>query len=135
MIEWQQRILAELEERQEDNVFALLNTIETPRDDFAQLCGFKSALEQLIPAGTVLLGMEGFVPRNAQELDVSASLELLATLEKWFRFDETRSLWTLREGDLKTARIPFVFLTDDGLAKSREILEKRGYQWWRQTKK
>jgi hypothetical protein len=80
------------------------------------------------------MGLEGFAPRNPEELGKSASLELLAGLDKWFRFDVADPHWTLSRGDIKKERIPVIYMTEAGRQKASEILTQRGYQWWRPRK-
>lgn len=134
MTEYQERIVACLEEANADNVFSVLNTIDAPRNDFEQVREFQSAIEGLVSEGCALLGMEGFVPRNAEKLDAAASIILARSLGEWFRFNQQTMYWTLAEGDIRLARIPYIALTDSGRSKSWAVLDARGYQWWRQPK-
>jgi hypothetical protein len=134
LTEMEQRVLAELEELWEENVFAMLNTIVDPTGDAHEVALLQRALQGLVERDYVTMGLEGFAPRNPEELGKSASLELLAGLDKWFRFDVADPHWTLRRGDIKKERIPVIYMTEAGRQKASEILTQRGYQWWRPRK-
>ena len=132
LAEVEQRILSELDELMEENIFAMLNTILSPAGDAKEVAAIQSALRALVVRGFVALGLEAFHPNNPERLSKDAASELLSHFEDWFKFDAQTALWTLRLGDIRKDRIPMIYLTATGKAKAQEILTKRGYQWWRQ---
>jgi hypothetical protein len=134
LTEMEQRVLAELEECGEQNIFAMLNTIIDPTGDAPEVTLLQQALQGLVERDYVTMGLEGFAPRNPEELGKAASLELLSCLGSWFRFDAADPHWTLSKGDIKKERIPAIYSTDAGHQKAVEILTQRGYQWWRPKK-
>jgi hypothetical protein len=134
LTEMQQRIVAELEEAWEQNVFSMLNTIIDPTGDAREVSSFQQALQGLIERDHVIMGLEGVARRSQEELGKSASLELISNLGDWFRFDTADSHWTLSKGDFRKERIPMIYLSSAGQQKAVAILTQRGYQWWRQKK-
>lgn len=131
LTEMEQRVLAELEELWEENVFAMLNTIITPEGSADEIVSLRCALAGLIERDYVILGLEGFSPRDPEKLSKNASLALVSGLEEWFKFDPASSYWTLSKGDIKKERIPVIFSNATGRGRASEILTERGYQWWR----
>ena len=132
LMEFEQRLLSELEELTEENVFALLNTITSPTGDSQDVAIIQNSLRTLVIREFVVLGLEAFLPSNPERLSKDSALELLSRLQDWFQFDAHNALWTLGLGDMKKDRIPIIYLTATGKAKAQEILGQRGYQWWRQ---
>jgi hypothetical protein len=134
LTEMEQRVLAELEEFWEENVFAMLNTIIDPTGDAQEPAFIQAALRGLVERDYVIMGFEGFVPSNPEKLGKEASLELVSNLNSWFKFDLAKPNWTLSKGDIKKERIPMIYSTVAGRQKAVEILTQRGYQWWRPKK-
>lgn len=134
LTEIEQRVLAELEEAWEQNVFAMLNAIIDPTGDAREVVQLEDALRNLVERDYVVMGLEGFAPRNPEELSKPASLELISGLNDWFRFDPADPHWTLSRGDIKRERIPVIYLIAAGQEKAVQILTQRGYQWWRPRK-
>ncbi len=129
--EYAQRILSELEEAGQENVFAMLNTIIEPGGAEAEVEGFKELLSLLMDRGLITLGMSAFGRRTSKELEPRESPNLNAELQRWFRFDNRRNIWTLKDGILPSTSIPEIYLTPEGRQMSEAILVARGYQWWR----
>ena len=134
LTEMEQRILAELEECGEQNVFSMLNTIVDPKGDATEVTLLQQALQGLVQRDYVIMGLEGIVRRNPEELGKAASLELLSQLGDWFRFDVVDPHWTLSKGDFRNERYPAIYSTAAGRKQAVEILTQRGYQWWRPKK-
>jgi hypothetical protein len=126
-----QRVLAELEEARHDNIFALLNTIVDPTGEPTEPSYMQEALQHLLAANLVVLSLEDFHPRKVRTLKHAAAMGLVSQLPDWFRFDVSRGVWTLGNGDMRRDPCPAITLTDAGYARSVQILERRGYQWWR----
>jgi hypothetical protein len=134
LLELEQRVLAELEELWEENIFAMLNTVMDPTGDVQEVALLQQALRNLVERDYITMGLEGFAPRNPEELEKPVALELLSSLGDWFRFDTADPHWTLSKGDIKKERIPVIFSTAAGRQKAAEILTERGYKWWRRSK-
>jgi hypothetical protein len=134
LTEMKQRVLSELEEFWEENVFAMLNTVIEPAGARSEVELLQQALKGLVEHDYIIMGFENFHPRNPERLSKQASLELIARLQDWFRFDLEDPHWTLRKGDIKKDRMPMIYSTASGREKAFEILDQRGYQWWRQKK-
>src|SRR6476660_4134378 len=126
LTETEQRILAELEEAWRQNVFSMINTIVDPTGDVGEVVMLRQALGELVERDYVVMAIEGFAPRNPQELGKSASLELLSGLSDWFRFDPLDPHWTLCRGDFRKDRYPVIVSTAAGRQKAAEILMQRG---------
>ena len=134
LTEMEQRVLPELEEFWEENVFAMLNTIIDPTGDTGEVALLQQALAGLAERDYIIMGFESSFPRNRERLSTVASLGLISRLHEWFRFDLEDPHWTLRKGDIKKDRVPMIYSTESGREKAFEILDQRGYQWWRQKK-
>jgi hypothetical protein len=134
LTEMEQRVLSELEEFWEENVFAMLNTVIEPAGDNSEVRLLQQALKGLVERDHVIMGFESFHPPNPETLSKQASLELISSLREWFKFDLEDPHWTLRKGDIKKDRMPMIYSTASGREKAFEILDQRGYQWWRQKK-
>ncbi|MBX9592508.1 MAG: hypothetical protein K2X43_24740 [Hyphomonadaceae bacterium] len=132
LTEVEQRVLAELEEVWEQNIFTMLNTIIEPKGDPTEVEALQEALNGLVERGFVAVGLEEFSPRKQTTLDKQAALELVSRLRDWFRFDAATSFWTLSKGDFREVRYPVIFSTAEAREKAFQILDERGYQWWRQ---
>ena len=126
-----QRILAELEEFREENIFAMLNTVLDPAGMSQEINDLEHALFELAATGLVVMGYERRAFNDHLRLDKSLSLELISSMAAWFRFDASRSCWTIRTGDLRRTDLPMIFLTETGLLEANSILDEKGYQWWR----
>src|SRR5215470_7772715 len=111
LTEMEQRVLAELEEVWEQNIFSMLNTIIDPKGDPGEVETSQDALKGLVERDYVTMGYEGFVPKDPEELSKDASLALVSHLADWFRFDAGTSFWTLSKGDFRKARYPVIFST------------------------
>ncbi|KAB2910828.1 MAG: hypothetical protein F9K29_24065 [Hyphomicrobiaceae bacterium] len=131
LTEMEQRVLAELQEFWVENVFSMINTIYDPTGDPHEVAMLQEALNGLVERDYVLMGFEGFVPRNPEKLGKKQSLELVSQLGDWFKFDSENSCWTLSKGDIKKERIPAIFSSAEAREKAFQILDERGYQWWR----
>jgi hypothetical protein len=134
LTEMEQRVIAELEEVWEQNIFSMLNTIVDPNGDVGEVAMLQEALKGLVERGFVAMGLEQFSPREQVKLDKQAALELVSHLGEWFRFDAETSFWTLSKGDFREVRYPVIFSTAEAREKAFQILDNRGYQWWRQKK-
>jgi hypothetical protein len=135
LTEMEQRVLAELEEVWEQNVLSMLNTIIEPTGDAEEVALLQQALKGLVERDYVVMGFEGFVPRNPEKLGKEASLELVSKIGEWFKVDPATSYWTLSKGDFRKERYPVIFSTAEARDIAFQILDDRGYQWWRPKRK
>lgn len=131
LTEYQQRILAELDETWEDNVFSLMNAAMQPAGAATEVFEFVAAIKDLIDRDFALLGWETFHPRNRSLLEKSPSIDLTSKLPDLFHFHDDAQLWKLRGGDMRKDRYPIVAVTDQGHEWGRGILNRRGFRWWR----
>ena len=60
LTEMEQRVLSELEEFWEENVFAMLNTIIEPAGDAREVALLQQALRGLVERDYVVMGLQGF---------------------------------------------------------------------------
>jgi hypothetical protein len=117
------RMLSELEEAGAENFTSTVNTIMDRSGKERELADSVEALEELIRAGLAVLRHEG-----TQDLPAHTSIALLPQLASDVSFDPEDSLWKSDEN------LPMVEIvaTEKGRDLAFEILDERGYQWWRQ---
>jgi hypothetical protein len=128
--EMKERLLSVLEESRLDNVFSLLNSVLTPTGQLFETAILRDAIVELVRERAVSIGTENYYPREEKIFDDPAAAAAASAIDSQFRFDASRQVWTLARGELRTARIPFLKLTDGGLLLARKILTARGYRWW-----
>lgn len=117
------RILAELEEAGAENFTSTVNTIMDRSGNEQEIQDSITALEELVRAGLSVLRREG-----SQKLSSEKSLEVLSQLSSDVSFDSDDRLWKSDDA------LPLVEIvaTELGRTLAFEILDERGYQWWRQ---
>jgi hypothetical protein len=128
--EFEQRVLAELDEVWEDNVFSLLNSILDPTGEGSEVRTFVDAVASLIARDMVVLGWQSFYPSNTELLSKSASTALISALAEMFEFRQSDQHWGWRDGDMKVQRYPIVCATEKGHEWGRGFLNARGFRWW-----
>jgi len=131
------RILSELEEAGEENVAAMLNTIIDPVGDAAELTSLQGALEKLVGADLVRMSMTRDSAGRLRELSAEGSLDAITDLSSGLRFSREKKHWTdtRHSGPPYGDPFPYIVNTERGKEKGFEILDSRGYQWWRPKKK
>lgn len=117
------RIISELEEAGEEYFTSTVNTITDRSGEEGEIVSSISALEELIKSGLAVLRHEG-----SQDLSAESSIELLPQLASDVSFDPEDRLW---KSDDSLPLIEIV-ATERGRELAFEILDERGYQWWRQ---
>jgi hypothetical protein len=127
------RILSILEELSYENVPAMMNTIMQPVGDASELVDMQGTLQELVFADLVRMCMELDASGQLRPLPKDESINAIEDLGSGLRFDSERALWTdtRRKGPPFGLAFPFMLATKEARAKGREILEERGYQWWR----
>jgi hypothetical protein len=126
-----ERILAELDEAGFENIFTLANTVFPPEGLASEIYRPAHALGRLLAHGLIDTAFRHGPPRGREVFTPEQSRALLDRLDDWFSFEPGRSRWTLKKGDPRPTRIPEIALTPAGIEKSRHLLGRRGYQWWR----
>ena len=117
------RILAELEEAGAENFSSTVNTITDRRGEESEIESNIIALDELIRLGLAILRRY-----PSEKLSSEASLEVLPQLASSVSFDPNERLWKWDD------KLPLVEIvaTEPGRDLAFEILDERGYQWWRQ---
>jgi hypothetical protein len=124
------RILSHLEEAGEENVTSTMNTLMAATGDIGELDQTQAALEALIRLDLVRIAYRRLRPGRLQSVSKDESLSAVQAMKPYITFNSADSLWVW---DRSQPRAEIV-ATDLGMARAREVLEERGYQWWRQSK-
>lgn len=116
------RILAELEEAGAENFSSTVNTVTARNGDEREIDDSVEAVGDLVRLGFAVL-------RRYREPKLSreGSVDFLTSLAPSVSFDPDDRLWKWDE------KLPLVEIvaTDRGRELAFEILDERGYQWWR----
>ena len=131
--EAEQRVLAALEEAQEDSITAVLNMIIEPTGDNEEIILYDSVAKSLIDRGFIRLAIARGVDGKLLDETVDQSLLLFSNFLHNFLFDAERRIWTLAyDRGFGADRKPFpnFVLTKSGLEASISVLKKRGWMWW-----
>ena len=124
-VEIETTILAVLEEAGEENVSALLNTVQENGGSTDEVYAFAAALSSLFNVGYVEFASSRdnssrrWLPISKEEIRV-----LLSQLELLLRWSTNDRLWIW--ADPLRPRVQ-VLLTSSGLAAAREVLSNKGY--------
>jgi hypothetical protein len=127
------RILSELEEAQAEDVEVLLQTVFSPTGNSRELAAFIEAVRALVLEGLVVMAPDLGDDQRPAPLTKKASLAAATDLSEIIEYDAIRRRWF----DKRDKEPPFKFtcpnvvLTKQGLDRALQILEARGYQWWR----
>jgi hypothetical protein len=134
--ELEMRILSELEELHFENIPAMMNTVMEPAGEPNELTDMQEALRGLVMAELATMCSGRDSEGRLKGLSKDESLASIVNLDSTLRFDATRKLWTnsRRTGPPFRETFPFVLNTKTGKEKGFEILQERGYQWWRPKK-
>ena len=136
LTELEQRILSELEEAGEESVLTLALTVLDGAGTHDELEALKVALTNLTTAQLVRMSASRGLDRRLTELSSTASISAIETINSFLRFDLQKSRWSdiRRSGPPFSDEFPYVVATDSGKNEGFQILDKRGYQWWRPRK-
>lgn len=117
------RILSELEEAGAENFSSTVNTVTVRRGDEREIRESVEAVRELVRSGFAVLRQY-----REQKLSKEASIEILTSVASSVSFDSDERLW--KWGD----KLPLIEIvaTEEGRSLAFEILDERGYQWWRQ---
>ena len=133
LTEMEMRVLAMLEEAGEENAVITLNTVIDPSGDESELTVFQAALRKLVDKKLIEIELES-IPKGRAPLTADEALVEVTQLKQHCRFLPDKGHWTdTRENGppYYQTPLPNLYLTEGGTSRSVEILEARGYQWWR----
>lgn len=123
------RILAHLEEAHAENVSSTINTVASVSGDIAEVSHAQSALTELTNLDYVRIAYE--VNLNGKRLapvSKEQSLADIGTIAGHLNFSVSEKIWKWDASPRME-----IIATPSGLARSRDILDERGYEWWRQS--
>jgi hypothetical protein len=123
------RIAAELEEAGQENIAAMINTIIAPTGDAGEIAMMRDALDHMVRGGLVTMALDPGPGKKLVRLGVDDTLAVVARIEPLLRFRESDRHWTFA-----TNEHPNIIATEACRNKGFEILDERGYQWWRPKK-
>ena len=126
-LELEFRILSELEEAGEENVPTIANTVFEPTGSPTELSQLQQALEKLIEADFVRVALSRDATLRLTDLSKNESLGVISNIRVHLVFKEASMHWT---GGSQPW--PEIVTTEIGKMRGRQILDERGYQWWRQ---
>jgi hypothetical protein len=130
-----ERILAELEEAGEENVPTMLNTILPGTGDPSEVELLVGALESLVEADLVRMSTSYDAKGRLVDLSKEESLAQIAALSSNLSFGDADRLWDDSRYESGTPRdppYPYIVITDAGMKAAREILMKRGHDWYQE---
>ena len=128
-----ERILSELEEAGEEDVVTMINTITTRKGTSDEVNNLTSALHELIKADLIRMSLERGDDLRLTELSVEESIRSAAKISDLLSFDPESNYWkdTRRTGPPYKSSYPYIINTKKGEDLGFKILDRRGYQWWR----
>ena len=128
------RIIAELEEFREENVCALINTVQPRSGSDAELVQFSDALAMLLNQGYAELVATYSSDGALGACSEPEARQVVERLRSELQYDPNEKNWKWRTYHLPLRRdqvqIPLVSVTDSGLDEARRFLNDRGYRWW-----
>jgi hypothetical protein len=127
LTELPQRILSELEEAGSETVSSMMNTVIDPSGATADIEAFKAALSEVVNLNLADIAYFDGEAGRREALTKDDALGLVGGIGERLTFDEERKYWVWK----KTEALPEIVATKAGIAKAEQILEERGYQWWR----
>jgi hypothetical protein len=121
------RILAHLEEAHAENISSTINTVESVLGNIEEISHAQSALLQLTNFDFVRIAYEDAKTGKLVPVSKDQSIADIGTIDDRVRFSDNERIWRWDQN------FPMmeILTTPAGLAKSREILTERGYEWWR----
>lgn len=120
------RILAELEEAGQEHVPAMLNTVAAVTGSAEEKTQYANALAMLVRDDLVRLAYDCDCQGRLVPLPKEESIVAVSRLADSLLFGASDRLWTW-DG----SRRPDILITSTGRKQARELIEERGYSWWR----
>lgn len=124
------RILAHLEEAHAENVPSTINTVEPVSGNVEEISLAQSALLQLTNLDFVRIAYEDARTGKFVPVSKDQSIIEIGTIKDRLRFSDAERIWRWD----RNFPMMEILAMPTGLAKSREILKARGYEWWRQSR-
>lgn len=124
--EVERRILSELQEAGEENIASMINTIIDPIGSANETGSLQTALESLVRAGLVLIALGGDPTKKLVPLSPDESLAFTAKIATFLQFRASDNHWTWSQ-NVK----PHIVVTPLGRTRADQLMQQRGYQWWR----
>jgi hypothetical protein len=132
--ELEMRVLSELEEAGEEDVVTMMMTVMPPTGQASEVDDMQRALESLVRADLVRMSMDRDTTGRLKALSKDESLSAIADLKSQLRFMGENWVDTRYSGPPFGDPFPYIVDTEAGKEKAFQILEQRGYQWWRRRK-
>jgi hypothetical protein len=132
--ELEMRVLSELEEAGEEDVVTMMMTVMPPTGQASEVDDMQRALESLVRADLVRMSMDRDTTGRLKALSKDESLSAIADLKSQLRFMGENWVDTRYSGPPFGDPFPYIVDTEAGREKALQILEQRGYQWWRRRK-
>lgn len=131
--ELDQRVLSELYEAGGETVQTLAVTVLDGQGDANELASLTEALVSLVQVGHALIAVEDTMQRKLQCLSTASSVAEINALQSFLYFDTTDKRWKDKRRTTPPYRPEpcYVVNTEQGRQLGFEILNARGYQWWR----
>lgn len=133
LTEIEQRILSELEEAGEESIQTIVVTVLDGIGNASEIELLKHSLGRLVSDDLIRIANDRDTSRRLRALPIDASLREIAAIGAFLAFDANKMRWL----DKRRVRppfgpeFPFVVATEQGKKIGFEILDRRGYQWWR----
>ena len=131
--ELEMRILSELEELWNENVPAMMNTVMKTTGNMSEVAQIQEALRNLLRQDLIEMHLSsipsGFVRQSSDE-----AADLIDGLSTHLNFVEESRYWTddrMSGPPYFQIPVPEIVRTEKGREKGFELLDERGYQWWR----
>ena len=139
LTELEMRVLSELEEAGQEEILTLINTVMTVTGDPGEIDEIESALNELFRSGFARIAIDRDDSDRLRRLSVEKSLAHVLNLRKKLQFREEDKHWTDVDDhgppySPTYEEPPYVVCTAAGKERAFQILDDRGYQWWRQSK-
>lgn len=126
--EIEERILANLDEAGEENAVALLNTICNRTGAAEEAAAFAIAVSELTKRGLVTVA--GHETLMFGPSSIEHTLRLLDGLGRALIFRDRYWTDSRRTGPPFPDHLVYVIATPAGRQAGRELIERRGYDWW-----
>ena len=131
-----QRILAELEEAGEEDVATLLNTCMVVSGQIEQVAEISAAFAELISIKLASIAISRDPGGRLVDLPQKQALEYASTVGKYVSYSQADGHWLNVPLSVPRSGTDYfdpvhAVSTPEGRDVAFEILDQRGYQWWR----
>lgn len=131
--ELEMRVLSELEEAGQEDIITMMVTVLEPTGHARDIEGMQSALENLVRRDLIRMSMDRDPSGRLRDLSQEESLKVVAGLKSYVHFNREKAIWVNAQQSGPPFGDPFPYIVDTASGKKMafEILDERGYQWWR----